>query len=234
MKKLFFGLLVVALIFALVLPGCAPTEEITPPAEEEEEVTPPPAEEEEEEEVTPPTGPEGTLVVAMKDLGAEIWPGCKSDVWVMYYSISFWETLVRINEDDELAPGLAESWERSEDGMTWTFYLRQGVQFHDGWGEMTAEDVKFSYEQAIAEDSQNSAGAFFKSAISEVEIVDKYTVKFHMAEPNWSLLYRLNQVSTAFVIVSKKHFETESSILWWRDVDCCKENMMAEKELLKF
>ncbi|MCB0089477.1 MAG: hypothetical protein KDE54_16340, partial [Caldilineaceae bacterium] len=43
-----------------------------------------------------------------------------------------------------LQPWLAESWEQSEDGLTWTFHLRQGVLFSNG-REMTAEDVKWSY-----------------------------------------------------------------------------------------
>ena len=108
MKKIFFGLLVVTLILALVLPGCAPTEEVTPPpAEEEEEVTPPPAEEEEEEVTPPPTGPEGTLNVAMSDLGGEIWPGNKSEVWVMYFTVACWEPLIRINAESEIEPCLA-------------------------------------------------------------------------------------------------------------------------------
>src|SRR5690606_29801668 len=40
-------------------------------------------------------------------------------------------------------PGLAESWESSEDGLTWTFHLKQGVQRHKGFGEFTADDVVF-------------------------------------------------------------------------------------------
>ena len=47
-----------------------------------------------------------------------------------------------------LEPDLAQSWEESADGKTWTFHLRHGVQFHGGYGEMTADDVVFSYAKA--------------------------------------------------------------------------------------
>lgn len=57
------------------------------------------------------------------------------------------EGLVIYDEDNELVPNLAESWEVSEDGLTYTFKLKQGVKFHNG-REMTAEDVKYSWDRA--------------------------------------------------------------------------------------
>src|SRR5207248_7463369 len=49
----------------------------------------------------------------------------------------------------EVEPDLAEHWKISPDGTVWTFTLRRGVPFHKGFGEMTAEDVKFSFERQI-------------------------------------------------------------------------------------
>src|SRR5438105_3680135 len=49
----------------------------------------------------------------------------------------------------EVEPDLAESWTLSPDGTLWTFKLKKGVQFHKGFGEMTGEDVKFSFERQI-------------------------------------------------------------------------------------
>jgi ABC-type transport system substrate-binding protein len=57
------------------------------------------------------------------------------------------EGLVMYNADNELVGNLAESWEVSEDGMTYTFKLKPGVKFHNG-REMTAEDVKYSWDRA--------------------------------------------------------------------------------------
>ena len=60
--------------------------------------------------------------------------------------------LVRFKPEDinpeKIEPDLAEKWERSKNGLVWTFYLRKGVRFHKGYGELTAEDVKFSLEKA--------------------------------------------------------------------------------------
>ena len=49
---------------------------------------------------------------------------------------------------DEVEPALAESWERSEDGLTWTFYLRKDVRWHDGY-PFTAHDVDFTFNRII-------------------------------------------------------------------------------------
>src|SRR6476659_7382592 len=49
----------------------------------------------------------------------------------------------------EVEPDLAESWTLSPEGTIWTLKLRKGVQFHKGYGELTAEDVKFSFERQI-------------------------------------------------------------------------------------
>ena len=54
-----------------------------------------------------------------------------------------YDCLLRLEPDGSLTPALAESYDLSEDGKTYTFHLRQGVKFHDG-SEMTAEDVKFT------------------------------------------------------------------------------------------
>jgi len=44
---------------------------------------------------------------------------------------------------------LATKWEMSKDGLTWTFWIRKGIQFHGGYGELTAEDVKYSLQRVI-------------------------------------------------------------------------------------
>jgi len=49
----------------------------------------------------------------------------------------------------EVEPDLAESWTLSPEGTIWTIKLKRGVQFHKGYGELTAEDVKFSFERQI-------------------------------------------------------------------------------------
>src|SRR5207245_2907455 len=59
-------------------------------------------------------------------------------------------------------PGLATEWKPSNELRTWTFKLRSGVQFHDGFGEMTAEDVKFTVEQNLRPDVPAGSAPFFR------------------------------------------------------------------------
>ena len=58
----------------------------------------------------------------------------------------------------EYRPGLATEWKPSNEMRTWTFKLRSGVKFHEGWGELTAEDVKFTVEQNLKPDATRRLG----------------------------------------------------------------------------
>ncbi|SFG94393.1 ABC transporter substrate-binding protein [Sulfitobacter dubius] len=106
---------------------------------------------------------------------------------VLYTNV--FEGLTRFMGDGSVVPGLAASWEISEDGLTYTFKLREGVTFHDGT-TMDAEDVKFTLDRINAEDSANAQKALY-SAISEVTVVDPQTVEVKLSEPNGNLLFNL-------------------------------------------
>ncbi len=106
---------------------------------------------------------------------------------VLYSNV--FEGLTRFGPDGSVNPGLAQSWEISEDGLVYTFHLAEGVKFHDG-SAMDAEDVKFSLDRARAEDSANAQKALFGS-IAEVEAVDATTVKVTLSEPNGSFLFNM-------------------------------------------
>jgi peptide/nickel transport system substrate-binding protein len=83
----------------------------------------------------------------------------------------------------DVVPELAESWEVSPDSKVWTVKLKQGVQFHKDAGELTSEDVKFTYD-TIMERSTGSTQRVFITDLESVEVVDKYQVKFHLSKPN--------------------------------------------------
>lgn len=99
---------------------------------------------------------------------------------------------------------LAESWEASDDKLVWTFKLRPGVQWHHGYGEVTAEDVVFSLEKAA--DPNRSAFASDYKAIKSVEALDPYTVRITLHNQVPSLLGLLTNYSGGFII-SKKAYE---------------------------
>jgi peptide/nickel transport system substrate-binding protein len=99
------------------------------------------------------------------------------------------EGLTRFAEDGGVVPGLAESWEVSEDGRTYTFRLREGVRFHDGTA-LDAEDVRFSLDRARAEDSVNAQKALFEG-IEAVEVVDPLTLRVALAEPDGSFPFKM-------------------------------------------
>ena len=67
---------------------------------------------------------------------------------------------------------LAEKWETNEDMTEWTFYLRKGVQWHKGYGELTAEDVKKSFERVMDVKNGISHGSRF-SKVESIETPDE-------------------------------------------------------------
>mgnify|MGYP001362524148 CR=1 FL=1 len=102
--------------------------------------------------------------------------------------VNVYDGLVRYRPGTlEVEPALAESWEISEDGTTYTFKLRDGVTFHDGT-PFDAAAVKFNFDRMLDESHpQHGTGpfplSFFFSAIQETEVVDPLTVRFHLNEP---------------------------------------------------
>ena len=82
------------------------------------------------------------------------------------------ETLTFFDDDMNVIPWLAESWERSEDGLTWTFNLRSGVTFSNG-REMTAEDVKWSFDRLIDPEIGSGNAWRIGGADTAIEAVDE-------------------------------------------------------------
>jgi peptide/nickel transport system substrate-binding protein len=100
-----------------------------------------------------------------------------NDMRIMFM---IYETLTRYNvpgsSDEIVSPHLATSWDHSEDGLEWTFYLREGVKFHDG-ADFNAEAVKKSFEKIQELDL---SAAYLWYSFDSIEIVDEYTVKFNL------------------------------------------------------
>ncbi|MBQ9306532.1 MAG: peptide ABC transporter substrate-binding protein, partial [Clostridia bacterium] len=71
------------------------------------------------------------------------------------------ETLIRDIGNDEYVPGLAESWEKSEDAKTWTFHLREGLTYQDGETPITAEDFRYNLMRTIDPEAAHGNASFF-------------------------------------------------------------------------
>jgi ABC-type transport system substrate-binding protein len=128
-------------------------------------------------------------------------------------SLTFGDTLIMMNPEtyaDE--PGLAESWELSPDGLVWTFHLRPGVAFHDNWGTVTANDVKFTWSKWCQEDADHGSRMIqmrraIDNNMDNFEVVDDLTFRLHAKEPVVQLLAVLNYAAAGMTVTSKKYFD---------------------------
>jgi peptide/nickel transport system substrate-binding protein len=116
----------------------------------------------------------------------------------MLYAIH--DALVRPYPGFKMGPSLAEKWEESEDGLTYTFTLRPGLKFHNG-DPLTTDDVKFSF------DRYKGAGAtVLHDHVESVEIVDPRVVRFHLKEPWPDFMTFYGTTASAAGIVVPKHY----------------------------
>lgn len=106
--------------------------------------------------------------------------------------LHIYEAMVAQNADMSFDPCLAESWETSEDGLTWTFHLREGVKFHDG-DVMDSGDVVASIKLASNPDSP-SAYSSYTSSFESVEAPDANTVVIKTERPNPLMLFDVAQL----------------------------------------
>ena len=107
---------------------------------------------------------------------------------------SVYDTLVFYNQEtDEFVPGLAESWTVSDDGLTYTFHLRDDVRFHDGT-TFDAEAVRANFEYTLDTDHHSQKAASMLGPIESVDVPDQLTVVIQLEEPFAPLLNSLAQV----------------------------------------
>jgi len=115
---------------------------------------------------------------------------------------NLYECLVQVGKDGGFHPQLAESWEVSENGLVWTFRLREGVVFHDGT-PCDAGAVRESFRRAMSPDSLNPHPEYFAD-IAAVEAVDTHTVRFRLVRPVPYFLAVLAQADSAIVPVKPR------------------------------
>ena len=100
-----------------------------------------------------------------------------------------YDGLVELDADLQLEPALAESWEVSDDGLTYTFKLRPDIQFHNG-RPVTSQDIIYSFDRIMAEETGSPIASRF-TEVESVEAPDDQTVVFHLKAPFAPLLSSL-------------------------------------------
>ncbi|WP_206455942.1 ABC transporter substrate-binding protein [Aurantimonas marina] len=144
----------------------------------------------------------GAIVITYKDDVATLDPAIGYDWqnWSMIKSL-FGALMDYVPGTTTLRPGLAESYDISEDGTVFTFHLREGVKFHNG-REMTADDVKYSLDRVTNPKTQSPGAGFFGSikgyaqmtdgsaeSLEGVTTVDPLTVKIELSRPDATFLH---------------------------------------------
>jgi len=123
----------------------------------------------------------GRLVVTQQYEVNSLDPAVATDTGSLRVTSNIYEGLVRFKPGTvQVEPCLASDWEVSEDARVWTFHLRRNVQFHDGT-PLDARSVEYSIKrQREAKKNQISYADFVYAPVQKVEIVDDYTVRFHL------------------------------------------------------
>ncbi len=202
--------LVSMLLASCAAPTAAPTQ--APPAQEQPTAAPaqvqPTAVPAQPEPTQPPAAPaESAKVLKVRIMGdiqnmdtANV-TGKEEDT----IDRTVMEGLVRYDANGKLAPQLAETYKISDDGLTVDFTLRKGVKWQRGYGELTMDDVKYSYERFLATDPKPAYADDFAN-LKEVTIVDQYTGKLVFKKPQATLWTSVLPM-TSGLIVSKKFYE---------------------------
>ncbi|NOZ70813.1 MAG: ABC transporter substrate-binding protein [Chloroflexi bacterium] len=198
------GLLLVVVMLALAACGGAATPAPTAPTPAPAEPTKAPAE---PAATQPPAVTAPTTLRVTFAWPTFIDPAVGNDYSSSSAMLNLYDSLVFPNKDGGVDPWLAESWETSADGLTWTFKLRQGVKFHDG-SALTASDVVYSMQrlQNIGE-----SFAYMFDNVTGVSASDDQTVAFTLSQPSGLFLLSLVRLYVLNENLVRSNTATEGS-----------------------
>ena len=133
----------------------------------------------------PSSGPSGTLSIAMNTVGVPVGDpqGCIPGCGNQKFRMSAYETLGWLDDDANMIPRIATSWDVTDEYVD--FKIQEGVEFHGGYGEMTAEDVAWSFNRAnptFNPDSKHDQAGDFNRIMDKMEASDDYTVRMTIPE----------------------------------------------------
>lgn len=153
--------------------------------------------------------PQGQLVIAMPDFGNMAPVPWQEFAFGKSYMRLVYTALVGITDDGNLSPdsGAAKKWEMTPDGLTWTFWLRDNITFHNG-DPLTAEDVKFSIEKMMGPKAVSSYIGRLRTQIASIEVVDPHKLVIKCKKPALFLPWDLSDIQgTEGMIQPKKYTE---------------------------
>lgn len=145
----------------------------------------------------------GTLEIAVDQSPVGLDPHVATAFSTVVIIGQVYDSLVEVNSDLQLEPALAESWDISEDGLRYTFSLREGVTFHNGRA-MTAEDVVYSFERIMDEDTGSPLASRF-DLITAAVAEDDTTIVFELDEPFAPLLANMTSLHVVPREVVEEH-----------------------------
>ena len=132
----------------------------------------------------------GTLVVTTATDAAGFDPMVRSDVYGGYLSANVFEGLVQFDENLKPVGWLADSWDISPDGKTYTFHLHKGIKFHDGT-DFNAQAMKFSMDRIRGNKASIGYSDCGDNIVLSTEAVDDYTFRLTLADPYAPFLTKL-------------------------------------------
>lgn len=152
-------------------------------------------------------------------------PAVSNDMTSLENIVQLFGGLITLDDNLRPAPNIAQSWQISPDGRTYTFHLRRDVKFHDGRG-VTAEDFRYSWERAAKPDTGSQTAAIYlgdivgvkqvvagaTQTISGVTVIDDYTLRVQIDSPKVYFLLKLTYPTT--FAVDKANVASGGK--WWR------------------
>ena len=141
-----------------------------------------------------PRGGEITYGLTLVVSGIDPHAGSSSELGIFLTSV--YDPLVWQDQEGNFYPGLAKEWDLSDDGLVYTFYLRDDVTFHDG-EPFNAEAVKANFDRIVNPDLGSRKAVYMMGPYDRTEVVDDYTVEVHFTEPYAPFLDSASQVYLA-------------------------------------
>ncbi|MGQ9427380.1 ABC transporter substrate-binding protein [Gilvimarinus sp. F26214L] len=151
---------------------------------------------------------DSTLRVAMSTLHEETFLPWMGGGGRKVYLDTIYEYLAYVDpQTHALQPGLATDWNVSPDGKVWTLNIRRGVEFHHGWGEVTAKDVKYSLERLIDPSAVSGPSSSMRNIIEDVAVAGEYQVVIRLKRPDIAFVQGYLSNAMQAMIVSRRYVE---------------------------